>query len=116
MPVTVRNNHPYPVRVKVSSLTDSMEIVTSRFTEATIPANSEAQVTFAIRVATSGHATAHITLLDRNGDTFGSAQNTDITSVLRISDMTGFIIIGFSLLLGLVGLWRQFHRKKDPDE
>ena len=25
-------------------------------------------------------------------------------------------IIGFSLLLGLVGLWRQFHRKKDPDE
>ena len=28
------------------------------------------------------------------GDTFGSAQNTDITSVLRISDMTGFIIIG----------------------
>ena len=30
--------------------------------------------------------------------------------------MTGFIIIGFSLLLGLVGLWRQFHRKKDPDE
>ena len=46
----------------------------------------------------------------------GSAQNTDITSVLRISDMTGFIIIGFSLLLGLVGLWRQFHRKKDPDE
>lgn len=116
MPVTVRNNHPYPVRVKVSSLTDSMEIVTSRFTEVTIPANSEAQVTFAIRVATSGHATAHITLLDRNGDTFGSAQNTDITSVLRISDMTGFIIIGFSLLLGLVGLWRQFHRKKDPDE
>lgn len=93
-----------------------MEIVTSRFTEATIPANSEAQVTFAIRVATSGHATAHITLLDRNGDTFGSAQNTDITSVLRISDMTGFIIIGFSLLLGRVGLWRQFHRKKDPDE
>ena len=56
--VTVRNNHPYPVRVKVSSLTDSMEIVTSRFTEVTIPANSEAQVTFAIRVATSGHATA----------------------------------------------------------
>ena len=22
----------------------------------------------------------------------------------------------FAVLLGIIGLWRQFHRKKDPDE
>jgi len=35
---------------------------------------------------------------------------------LQISDKTGFIIIGIAVLLGALGLWRQFHRKKDPDE
>lgn len=116
MPVTISNDHPYPVHVKVSAITDSMEIVTSRFTEADVPAHGETQVTFTIRVATSGKTTAHINLLDRNDQLFGSTQNTEITSILRISDMSGFIMIGFSLLLGVLGLWRQFHRKKDPDE
>lgn len=116
MPVTISNDHPYPVHVKVSSLTDSMEIVTSRFTEADVPAHGETQVTFTIRVATSGRTTAHINLMDRNDKAFGVTQDTSITSVLRISDMSGFLMIGFSLLLGVLGLWRQFHRKKDPDE
>ena len=35
---------------------------------------------------------------------------------MRISDASGFIIIGFAVLLCIIGLWRQFHRKKDPDE
>ncbi len=116
MPVTISNSHPYPVKVKVSSLTDSMQIVTSRFDTVEVPAHGEAQVVFTIRVATSGTANATINLFDRNGAAFGAAQVTHITSALQISDKSGFIIIGFAVLLGIVGLWRQFNRKKDPDE
>ncbi|KFI49548.1 DUF6049 family protein [Bifidobacterium biavatii] len=116
MPVTLSNALPYAVRVKISSITDSMEIVTSRNAETEIPARSEAQVTFSIRVSTSGSANATIALQDRNGQAFGEPQTKRITSVLQINDMSGFVIIGFAVVLGLLGLWRQFHRKKDPDE
>nr|WP_217624880.1 DUF6049 family protein [Bifidobacterium miconisargentati] len=116
MPVTVSNKLPYAVSVRVNSITDSMQIVTSRTTDIEIPANGEAQVSFTIRVSTSGSTVAHVSLADRNGQAFGNVQNTAITSVMRISDMSGFIIIGFAVLLGIVGLWRQFNRKKDPDE
>ncbi|WP_404801828.1 DUF6049 family protein [Bifidobacterium eulemuris] len=115
MPVTVSNTLPYAVRVRVSSLTDSMQIVTSRIADVTVPAKGEEQVTFTIRVSTSGSATATIALQDRDGNAFGATQNTPITSVLRISDMSGFVIIGFAVLLGALGLWRQFHRKKDAN-
>ncbi|MBT1174373.1 hypothetical protein JS530_02410 [Bifidobacterium sp. LC6] len=116
MPVTVSNALPYAVKVQVNSITDSMQIVTSRTNTVSIPAHSEAQVAFTIRVSTSGSATARVSLADRQGNAFGGTQNTAITSVLRISDASGFIIIGFAALLGVVGLWRQFNRKKDPDE
>ena len=116
MPVTVSNGLPYAVSITVNSITDSMQIVTSYENDIVIPAHSEAQVAFTIRVTVSGSATAHISLADRHGDAFGAVQNTVITSVLRISDASGFIIIGFAVLLGVVGLWRQFNRKKDPDE
>ena len=116
MPVTISNSHPYPVTVKVSSLTNSMQIVTSRFDTVEVPANGEAQVAFIIRVATSGTADATLSLQDRQGIAFGATQTTHITSALQISDKTGFIIIGIAVLLGALGLWRQFHRKKDPDE
>ena len=116
MPVTISNSHPYPVKVKVSSLTDSMQIVTSRFDTVEVPAHGEAQVVFTIRVVASGTANATINLFDRNGAAFGATQVTHITSALQISDKSGFIIIGFAVLLGIVGLWRQFNRKKDPDE
>lgn len=116
MPATIRNDLPYPVTVDVSSITDSSQIVTSREATVTVPANSEAQVTFTIRVVASGTATAHLTLQDRDGDAFGDEQSTSITSSLQISDMSGFAIIVGAVALGLVGLWRQFHRKKDPDE
>ena len=116
MPVTISNSHPYPVKVKVSSLTDSMQIVTSRFDTVQVPPHGEAQVAFTIRVSTSGTANATISLFDRNGAAFGATQVTRITSALQISDKSGFVIIGFAVLLGAVGLWRQFNRKKDPDE
>ena len=74
------------------------------------------QVAFTIRVATSGTADATLSLQDRQGITFGATQTTHITSALQISDKSGFIIIGIAVLLGALGLWRQFHRKKDPDE
>ena len=116
MPVTISNSHPYPVKVKVSSLTNSMQIVTSRFDTVEVPAHGEAQVAFTIRVVASGTADATISLFDRNGMAFGTTQVTHITSALQISDKSGFVIIGFAVLLGAVGLWRQFNRKKDPDE
>lgn len=116
MPVTVSNNHPYPVTVKISSLSDSMEIVTTRFVTLSIPARSEAQTTFNVRVSTSGTATAHLTLADRRGDAFSAPQSTHITSTLRLSDMSGIIFIAVALVLAALGLWRQFNRKKDPDE
>lgn len=116
MPVSISNTHPYPVKVKVSSLTDSMEIVTNRFVTVEVPARGNAQVTFTIRVSTSGRTTAHLTLLDRQGKAFSSPQETPIISTLQISDMSGFIFIAIAIVLGIVGLWRQFHRKKDPDE
>lgn len=116
MPVTISNSHPYPVKVKVSSLTDSMQIVTSRFDTVQVPPHGEAQVAFTIRVSTSGTANATISLFDRNGAAFGATQVTHITSALQISDKSGFVIIGFAVLLGAVGMWRQFNRKKDPDE
>ncbi len=116
MPVTVSNSTPYPVQVYVSSISDSPEIATSRRTTVTIPAHGEAQVTFNLRAATSGTATATITLEDYNGNQFGQSQKTTINCVLKISDMTGFAIIAIALALGVLGLWRQFHRKKDPDE
>ena len=116
MPVTVSNTLPYPVHVEVRSSTGSMEIVTSRSADVDVPAHGDAQVTFKIRVSTSGSARATLTLHDSDGRQFGSSRTTDITSVLRISDMSGFVIIGLAVLLGVLGLWRQFHREKDPDE
>lgn len=116
MPVTVSNDLPFAISIQVASITDSAQIVTSRHEDIRIPANSEAQVTFNIRVITSGRATATTTLLDRNGNVFGLSQTTTITSALQINDKSGFVIIAFAVLLGIVGLWRQFNRTKDPDE
>lgn len=116
MPVTVRNSTPFPAQVTVSSITDSSEIATSRRTTITVPAHAEAQTTVRLRAATSGSAIASIALEDRVGVRFGQMQQTSISCILKISDMTGFIIIAAAVVLGLLGLWRQFHRKKDPDE
>lgn len=116
MPVTISNAHPYPIRIYLTSLTDSMEIVTVHRTSVTIPANSQTQVTLPIRVTTSSQATARLALEDRNHQVFSQPQSTKINSTLRISDKSGMIIIMLAFVLASVGLWRQFTRKKDPDE
>ena len=100
MPITVSNDLPYAVSVQVNSLTDSMQIVTSRTADIDIPSHSDAQVTFTIRVSTSGSSTAHVSLTDREGNSFGNTQDTAITSVMRVSDASGFIIIGLRRATG----------------
>lgn len=116
MPVTISNNYRYPVQVYLSADTHAMEIVTNRKTLVNIPANSETQVTLPLRITTSTHTKVTFVLEDRQHHAFSQPQGTLITSTLQINDKSGTIIIIFAFMLGLLGLWRQFHRKKDPDE
>lgn len=116
LPVTVTNNLPYAIKLRISSRTDSMEIVTSRFVDVDVPANSETQATLKIRVSTSGTTTANQMLVNNEGVPLSGTHTTTITSQLQISDKSGLIFIAIAVLLGIVGLWRQFNRKKDPDE
>ncbi|RSX54525.1 hypothetical protein D2E26_1325 [Bifidobacterium dolichotidis] len=116
LPVTVSNTLPYAVHVRISARTDSMEIVTSRFAETDVLPRSEAQVTFTVRASTTGTAQATEQLLDGKNVPFGDTHITTITSALRISDKSGLMFIILAVLLGVVGLWRQFHKKKDEDQ
>ncbi|MBT1177045.1 hypothetical protein JS532_05605 [Bifidobacterium callimiconis] len=116
MPVTIANSHPYAVRVRLMAGTDSEQIVSSSGEELTIPANSEVQSTLTIRVLSSGTATVTIQLQDSNGQPISDTAEAKITSVLQINDWSGYAILALAVLLGLLGLWRQFHRVKDPDE
>ncbi len=116
MPVTINNTYPYPVKVYLSADTHAMEIVTRRKTLVNVPANSETQITLPLRITTSTRTKATFVLEDSQHRPFSKQQSTLITSTLQISDKSGTIIIIFAFMLGLLGLWRQFHRKKDPDE
>ncbi len=116
MPITISNTNPYPVSVYLTAYTNSMEIVTRRKTSVKIAANSESQVILPLRSTTSSKVKATFTLEDRNRNIFGSTKETTITSTLQISDKSGTIIIIFAFALGALGLFRQFNRKKDPDE
>ena len=116
LPVTVTNSLPYPISLRISSRTDSMEIVTSRFVDVNVPPGSEAQATLEIRVSTAGTTVANQELVNHEGVPLSGIHTTTITSSLQISDKSGIVFIIIAVLLGIVGLWRQFHRKKDPDE
>lgn len=93
-----------------------MEIVTSRFVDVNVPPGSEAQATLEIRVSTAGTTVANQELVNHEGVPLSGIHTTTITSSLQISDKSGIVFIIIAVLLGIVGLWRQFHRKKDPDE
>ena len=116
MPITVRNSLPFDVDVTVSSVTDSMRIVTSPSAQVRVPAHGEAQATFTIRVATSSSAVATLTLQDREGNAFSKPEHTPITSSLQISDKSGLLIIALAVVLAIIGFYRQFNRVKDSDE
>ena len=93
-----------------------MEIVTSRFVDVNVPPGSEAQATLEIRVSTAGTTVANQELV--NHEACRSAASTPPRSPRRCRSATksGIVFIIIAVLLGIVGLWRQFHRKKDPDE
>lgn len=124
MPITIANDHPYPVRVRFSAQSDSQRITatpdtttdTAQDGSVLVPANSEIQTTVDVHVLQSGSADITINLLDRNGQPFGSGTNARVTSVFQINDWSGYAILAAAALLGVLGLWRQFHRVKDPDE
>ncbi len=116
MPITISNTNPYPISVYLTAYTNSMEIVTRRKTPVKIAANSESQVILPLRSTTSSKVKATFALEDRSHNVFSSTKETAITSTLQISDKSGTIIIIFAFALGAFGLFRQFNRKKDPDE
>lgn len=116
MPITISNTNPYPISVYLTAYTNSMEIVTRRKTPVKIAANSESQVILPLRSTTSSKVKATFALEDRNHNVFSGTKETAITSTLQISDKSGTIIIIFAFALGAFGLFRQFNRKKDPDE
>ena len=116
MPITISNTNPYPISVYLTAYTNSMEIVTRRKTPVKIAANSESQVILPLRSTTSSKVKATFALEDRNHNVFSSTKETAITSTLQISDKSGTIIIIFAFAFGAFGLFRQFNRKKDPDE
>ena len=81
-----------------------------------VPAGSEAQATFEIRVVGTGSAIATFTPIDRGGLAFGTSPSTAIYSQLTINDMSGNVLIILALLLGAAGIYRQATRRKDPDQ
>lgn len=115
MPVTITNELPYAVKVSVKSETNSEQIDANGSQEVEIAAHSSEQVTFTIYTANAGNTTARVSLFDQQGNAFGRSQETPIICALRINDISGFIIIGIAVLLGIVGLWRQFRRNRKKE-
>ncbi|WP_165776723.1 DUF6049 family protein [Bifidobacterium simiarum] len=116
MPITIANDHPYAVRVRFASASDSALFSTTQDGEVVVPPNSEVQDTITVHVLQSGTANIHITLQDHEGNSFGAGADARVTSVLQINDRSGYVILALAAVLGVVGLWRQFNRVKDPDE
>lgn len=117
MPITISNQLPFAVAIQAHADTDSDSIVVSEDAKGVqITARGESQVTFPLRIIQTGRTTATFTLLDRTGQPFGKSTTSAVHSVLRISDMSGTAILVLAGVLGVLGLWRQFTRKKDPDQ
>lgn len=142
MPITLSNTHPFPVSVRViaNSSTGLIALHASNSANtasgtagnnsnagadgaqsavtdiATIPAHGEEQITIDVSILQSGRSNVSLALQDRTGEAFGESTHTTVTSWFQIIDWSGYVILGFAVLLGLLGIWRQFHRVKDPDE
>lgn len=142
MPITLSNTHPFPVSVRViaNSSTGLIALHASHSANTasgtagntsnagadgaqsavtdivTIPAHGEEQITIDVSILQSGRSNVSLALQDRTGEAFGESTHTTVTSWFQIIDWSGYVILGFAVLLGLLGIWRQFHRVKDPDE
>lgn len=115
-PVTVTNRLPYPVKVKLSAQTDTQLTTVSSEKTLTVHENSEAQATLHVRVVGTSQTTLSIQVTDEQGNVLGEPQTTMLYTQLPLNDLSGDILIVLAVVLGIVGLRRQFTRKKDPDQ
>lgn len=115
-PVTVTNRLPYPVKVKLAAQTDTQLTTVSSEKTLTIHENSEAQATLHVRVVGTSQTTLSIQVTDEQGNVLGEPQTTMLYTQLPLNDLSGDILIVLAVVLGIVGLRRQFTRKKDPDQ
>ena len=84
-------------------------------TTANLPVTVTNRLPFPVTAGISGSADSNVfsVMGVRN---FGKSVTARLNSSLRLSDKTGYIIIGLAIFLGIWGLWRQFNRVKDPNE
>lgn len=115
-PVTVTNRLPYPVKVKLTAQTDTQLTTVSSGKTLTVHENSEAQATLHVRVVGTSQTTLSIQVTDEQGNVLGEPQTTMLYTQLPLNDLSGDILIVLAVVLGIVGLRRQFTRKKDPDQ
>ena len=115
-PVTVTNRLPYPVKVKLAAQTDTQLTTVSSEKTLTVHENSEAQATLHVRVVGTSQTTLSIQVTDEQGNVLGEPQTTMLYTQLPLNDLSGDILIVLAVVLGIVGLRRQFTRKKDPDQ
>lgn len=115
-PVTVTNRLPYPVKVKLAAQTDTQLTTVSSGKTLTVHENSEAQATLHVRVVGTSQTTLSIQVTDEQGNMLGEPQTTMLYTQLPLNDLSGDILIVLAVVLGIVGLRRQFTRKKDPDQ
>lgn len=115
-PVTVTNRLPYPVKVKLAAQTDTQLTTVSSQKTLTVHENSEAQATLHVRVVGTSQTTLSIQVTDEQGNVLGEPQTTMLYTQLPLNDLSGDILIVLAVVLGIVGLRRQFTRKKDPDQ
>ncbi len=116
MPVTVTNTLPFAVRVGVKAQTSLMATTITPSQPVHVLANAESQANFTIRVIGASQTTATFRLVDNKGKAFGMAKSAAIYSQLSLGDTSGYLLIAIAVVLGILGLWRQFHVKKDPDQ
>ncbi|NYI25100.1 DUF6049 family protein [Aeriscardovia aeriphila] len=115
-PVTVTNRLPYPVKVKLAAQTDTQLTTVSSEKTLTVHENSEAQATLHVRVVGTSQTTLSIQVTDEQGNVLGEPQTTMLYTQLPLNDLSGDILIVLAVVLGIVGLRRQFTRKKGPDQ
>lgn len=115
LPVTVVNRTPFPVSVTLSARPGTTSIAADGSVPLTVPGNGEGQAVVGLHAYSSGSSYVALQLSDATGETLGTGVHVTVSSTLRMNGRLGYIIIAVAVLLAIGGLWRQFHRKKDPD-